>query len=364
VARALAAEGNVLFVLDASGSMAGRVEGRPKIAVAREVLAGALAELPPDVAVGLEAYGHRRGSDCGDIEVLVPAGPRRGPAIEKAMRALQPRGKTPITGALEQAAEQARRLGGPTSVVLISDGQETCGGDPCAAVAKLRDAGVAVTFHVVGFDVAAAESAQLRCIAEAGGGTYFGADSAGALSSALASVREKVVAGTAPVARSAFDRDAAGWKVVGDARLDRAVDPSLDEGAIKALDSGTGGVWYWQAPASFLGDQRRAYGRELRYRLKSTPVTKPFNAPDVMLDGPNGVLVFDTPTDPGTAWTEYRVPLAVGAGWKRRESGTPATEAELREALGELRTLLIRGEFHTGPDTGWLDDVVLGAAPE
>lgn len=349
-APAPAAENNVLFVLDASGSMGGSVEGRPKLAVAREVLAGALAGLPPDFAVGLEAYGHRRGSDCADIEVLVPAGPGRGPAIESAMRALRPRGKTPITGALERAAEQARGLGGSTSVVLISDGRETCGGDPCGMVARLRAQGVSVTFHVVGFDVAEAERAQLRCIAEAGGGAYFGADGVGALSDALAAVSAKVVEeATTGGVRSAFDRDAAGWKVVGDARLDRGVDPSLDQGAIKAVDSATGGVWYWQAPASFLGDQRKAHGRELRFRLKSTPVTQPFQAPDVLLEGPAGVLVFDTPEDPGTEWTAYRVPLAAAAGWKRRESGQPASEADLREALGDLRNLLIRGRVPDRP---------------
>jgi Ca-activated chloride channel homolog len=77
-----------------------------------------------------------------------------------------PRGKSPITRALEVASEQARGLSGPANIVLVSDGQETCGGDPCALVRRLRAQGIGITVHVVGFDVTETERGQLECIAE------------------------------------------------------------------------------------------------------------------------------------------------------------------------------------------------------
>ena len=60
---------NVLFILDASGSMWGKVEGKEKIVVAREVMANLINELPEGTQVGLEAYGHRAKGDCNDIEM-------------------------------------------------------------------------------------------------------------------------------------------------------------------------------------------------------------------------------------------------------------------------------------------------------
>jgi hypothetical protein len=127
----LAAEdGRVLIVLDGSNSMWGRVDGTEKIVVAREVLAGMLADLPPGTAVGLAAYGHRRETDCDDIEVLLPVGTHPRAALDAAIRRVQPRGMTPITAALQRVVEQLDRAAGPTHVVLVSDGKETCDGDP------------------------------------------------------------------------------------------------------------------------------------------------------------------------------------------------------------------------------------------
>jgi hypothetical protein len=362
---AAAAEEGVLFVLDASGSMAGRAQGESKIEAARRVLSGTLADLAPHAEVGVIAFGHRREADCRDVELLVPIASHAAHDLERAVQGLRPRGKTPITRALEAAADQVKGRPAPSSIVLVSDGQETCGGDPCARVGALRAQGLRVTVHVVGFDVTDAERRQLQCVAQAGGGAYFGAASAGELSAALAAVKQKVApaAASAGVVVSDFAWDAEGWKVVGDVRLDRSVDPTHEGGALRAVDHATGGVWYWQAPASFLGDQRSALGRELRFRLKSTPVAKPFDAPDVVLDGPAGALVHDTPQNPGPEWTAYRVPLTPTA-WKHRGSGKPATEKDLASTLSALKSLLIRGEFNTGTDSGWLDDVALGAPPE
>lgn len=185
--------GRVLLVLDGSNSMWGRVDGAEKIVVAREVLAGMLADLPPEVPVGLAAYGHRREKDCDDIEVLLPIGSHTRAALDAAIRRVQPRGMTPVTAALQRVVEQLDQTDGPTHVVLVSDGKETCDGDPCALVKALRARDASLFVHVVGFDLTREEAEQLACIAEAGDGLYADASTASDLTRALTAVRERVV---------------------------------------------------------------------------------------------------------------------------------------------------------------------------
>ena len=172
-------EGNMMFILDASGSMWGQVEGKAKIAIAKEVLAGLINELPDGLNVGLVAYGHRRKGDCNDVEELVPLGVLDKKRMIKKIKALSPRGKTPITLSVKKTAEKLKTLEDETTVILVSDGKETCKGDPCALVKELRESGVRFVMHVIGFDVTAEERKQLECIAGAGGGTYYAAKNAG-----------------------------------------------------------------------------------------------------------------------------------------------------------------------------------------
>ena len=100
----------------------------------------------------------------------------------------------PITKSFELAGEWLKDVEEETTVVLISDGKETCGGDPCALVKSLRQRGINVRVHVVGFDVNKEERDQLFCIADGGNGGYFGADNAGELREALTEVRREIVA--------------------------------------------------------------------------------------------------------------------------------------------------------------------------
>jgi len=192
---ALADSPKVLFVLDSSGSMNAPIEGKAKIEVARKVMGGLIKSLPADVSIGLETYGHNRKDDCNDIEVLVPIGGNRTTLIE-AVNALNPKGSTPLTGAIRLATTQLREVEGSASVVVVSDGKETCGGDPCAAVRDAISQGVKMQVHVVGFDVTPEEAEQLKCMAKAGNGKYFAAGNADELGKALAQVKEEVVTPT------------------------------------------------------------------------------------------------------------------------------------------------------------------------
>ena len=188
-----AQEGNVLFILDGSGSMWGQVEGKHKIVIAKQVMSGLIEELPDNINAGLQIYGHRRKGDCEDIELLSPIGESDKTTLISQIQAINPRGKTPISRSFEIAAERLRHYENETTVVLISDGEETCDADPCQKVRELRDSGIRVQVHVVGFDVRKNEREQLYCIAEAGGGRYFSADSSDQLQQALTEVRQEVV---------------------------------------------------------------------------------------------------------------------------------------------------------------------------
>ncbi len=188
---------SVMFVIDGSGSMWGKADGDSKIEIAKQVMSDMITKLSTDIRMGLMAYGHNRKDDCGDIEILAPVGSDRTAAVN-ALRGVIPKGKTPLADAVRLAAEQFRQQEGSASVVLVSDGKETCGGDPCAVAREATGTGVDLHIHVVGFDVTPEETEQLECIAKQGKGKYFAADNAAQLVTALAEVEKEVVAPPPP----------------------------------------------------------------------------------------------------------------------------------------------------------------------
>jgi Ca-activated chloride channel family protein len=174
-----------VIVLDGSGSMWGQIDGRTKAELAREAVATVLDGLPADRSLGLLAYGHRRKGDCGDIELVVPPAPGSADAVRASVDGMRFLGKTPLTAAVRQAAEALRSTEAPATVVLVTDGLETCDADPCALGRELEASGVAFTAHVIGFGLSRGEGAEIACLAEATGGRYLAADDGAALVEAL-----------------------------------------------------------------------------------------------------------------------------------------------------------------------------------
>ncbi|MEJ2321931.1 MAG: hypothetical protein P8Z31_06185 [Gammaproteobacteria bacterium] len=173
-------------MLDASGSMWGQVEGRPKIEIAREVVGSIIADWDESVPLGLTVYGHRRKGDCNDIESVIGVGPVDKRAFMETVNRINPRGKTPLSQAVVQAARELRYTEEKATVILVSDGKETCHMDPCAVGRELEEAGVDFTAHIIGFDVKDKFAiGQLRCLAENTGGTFTLADNAESLKEAL-----------------------------------------------------------------------------------------------------------------------------------------------------------------------------------
>ncbi|TCT41848.1 vWA domain-containing protein [Martelella mediterranea] len=183
---------DVVIVYDASGSMWGQIDGTSKIEIARDVLGDLVGKWDDGTNLGLVAYGHRRQGDCLDIETMIPPGPLDKTSFIKTVNSIKPVGKTPISASVQQAADLLSYRDNPATVVLISDGVETCNADPCALSAQLAKQGVKFTAHVVGFDLKKDENANLSCIAENTGGMFVSASNAAELNDALTQVTETI----------------------------------------------------------------------------------------------------------------------------------------------------------------------------
>ncbi len=170
-------------------------------------------------------------------------------------------------------------------------------------------------------------------------------------------------------ASSTFDANDEGWKLFGDSTTSN---PSYiaaggnPGGYIHGTDLTIGGVWYWQAPAKFLGDNSKSYGQSLSFELRMRGSGSLFTDSDVVLAGGGLTLVYDFAAVPvSAAWTHYSVDLSETAGWKVSTlSGAAATKAQIQTVLGATTALRLRGEFITGTDNGDLDNVILSAVPE
>jgi hypothetical protein len=165
--------------------MWGQIDGRPKLEIARETVAEVLGTIPANQEIGLLAYGHRERGNCADIELMVPPGPGTGAEIAGRVNEMRFQGKTPLTEAVRQAADALRSTEQAATVVLVTDGLETCDADPCALARELEQSGLAFTAHVIGFGLTEEEGAQVSCLADETGGMYLQAADASALADAL-----------------------------------------------------------------------------------------------------------------------------------------------------------------------------------
>jgi len=234
----------VLLVLDASGSMWGRVGDQTKIEIARETIRTLLKDWRPQDQLGLVAYGHRRKGDCGDIELLKPVGPVDAAALMAQVGGISPKGMTPMTAAVKMAAEQLKSNEGVTSVILVSDGVETCRADPCAVAAELKKADVRLVVHTVGFDIQDRQAVrQLECMAAATGGLALSASNAGELGKAIGQAVD-VARQNAPPAQPAPPQPKAepqpSWNLEGSARLAAGDDPLAGKDSV---------TWEFMKPA-------------------------------------------------------------------------------------------------------------------
>jgi Mg-chelatase subunit ChlD len=180
--------GNIEIILDASGSMLADIDGQQKIDVAHESLAALVDKLPETTSVALRTYGHRRTQDCNDVELVVPLGPLDRTALVNRINTIRPapNSRTPMGLSLQQVVEDMKEAQGDTLVILVSDGDETCDGDPAKVAAELHASNPRLAISVIGFNVGPENwRARLSEIAQGGGGNYFDAANATQLATAL-----------------------------------------------------------------------------------------------------------------------------------------------------------------------------------
>lgn len=180
----------IIFITDASGSMWQKVGGEFKISLAREVLGELVGDMPANQAIGLVAYGHRAKGDCEDIESLLPLTNQDKAAFTQALEGLNPLGMTPLAQSARQVIQQLADQQQSATIILLTDGMETCEGDLCEVVEAAKAAGVDFVMHIVGFDLGDADRAPLECAARAGEGLYLDASDKDQLAVALEQASE------------------------------------------------------------------------------------------------------------------------------------------------------------------------------
>ena len=183
----------ILFIYDASGSMWGQLDGKTKKEIASDVLSTTVNNLPDNQSIGLMAYGHRKKGDCDDIEFLVDLDNASKSHITNAVKEMNAIGKTPLARSASMAIKSLKDSKTKATIILITDGIESCDGDICEVVSKAKSEGIDFKIHVVGFGLKDEETKQLKCAAEAGGGNYYDAENANSLSDGLTSATNQTI---------------------------------------------------------------------------------------------------------------------------------------------------------------------------
>lgn len=179
-----------MLILDGSNSMWGQLNNVNKIITARESIRTLLESAEGNIQFGLLTYGSEgKKTGCNDFNLVVKPENYDLVKVLKEVYKLKPKGRSPIAAALKEAAQQLPAEN--AHILLVSDGIESCEGDPCATAQQLVEANPSLQIDVVGFR--AEKEAQLECIAENGRGAFVVATDTERLKTLLAGVQAKAV---------------------------------------------------------------------------------------------------------------------------------------------------------------------------
>lgn len=175
----------VVILLDASGSMAGMVDGGKKMDVAKAAVKRYASSLPQGAEVSLRVYGHKgsnqkkdKSVSCKSTEEVYPLSAYQQGKFDQSLEQFQPTGWTPIALAMNEAKKDLERHRGENTqnvMYIVSDGEETCGGDPVKVAKELNQSDIQAVVNIIGFDVNDRGQRELEAAAKAGGGEYFSA---------------------------------------------------------------------------------------------------------------------------------------------------------------------------------------------
>ena len=182
---AVACQEEAMLVFDASGSMSIARDGFPKIDIAREAAAEVLPDLTRSRATGLVTYGGEQGEGCTGVSLRFAPMADSADLIIGELTSIVPSGSTPLTEAVWLAALTLKNAGKPGTVVLVTDGRENCGYDPCAAGRHIAQTMKTIKVHVIGFYLHTIAESNVACLASTTGGTYTSVNSLDELKRAL-----------------------------------------------------------------------------------------------------------------------------------------------------------------------------------
>jgi len=179
--------GAIEIILDASGSMLQKLGTERRIDIAKKTLTKLTSStIPAGTPFAFRVFGREVDSCQTDLDI--PVGPLNPQAVAARIGALVAKNgaKTPIGASLDKAADDLKSVTGEKLIVLVTDGEETCGGDPAAAIDRLRKAGIGTRVSIVGFALDDANLATtFRRWSDAGGGAFFEAKDAAGLDKSL-----------------------------------------------------------------------------------------------------------------------------------------------------------------------------------
>ncbi|MBT2686878.1 VWA domain-containing protein [Bacillus sp. ISL-47] len=172
-----------IILLDASSSMLLQTGGQIKMDIAKDAVKSFAQTIGQSSDVSLVVYGHK-GSEadaekeisCSGVEEVYPMGQYSKKEFHEAVDSFESNGWTPLAGAIQKAAVMSSGYDGATTIYIVSDGAETCDGDPVQASKDLIQNNSSNTVNIIGFDVDGKTEDQLKAVAEAGNGEYFKAD--------------------------------------------------------------------------------------------------------------------------------------------------------------------------------------------
>ncbi|MCI1591750.1 VWA domain-containing protein [Heyndrickxia oleronia] len=173
---------NIEIILDSSGSMANTINGKTMMELAKESINNFLSSLPKEANISLRVYGHKgSGADsdkalsCSSIEQVYGFGPYKQTEFNQSLNKFKPSGWTPIAKALEESKQSLAKFDAKTNtnlIYLVSDGVETCDGDPVKVAKSFASSNVAPIINVIGFNVDSEAQKQLKQVAESANGIY------------------------------------------------------------------------------------------------------------------------------------------------------------------------------------------------
>lgn len=195
---------DAMIVFDGSGSMSFdsfNALQEPRIAEARRAMHMSIPHIAANRRLGLIIYGPGHGDGCANVDIRFGPTSDASDRILKEVDDISPAGMTALTEAVRQAAETLNFQSEPATVVLVTDGQETCGGAPCELADQMLQQAAGLTVHVIGFRLradfptfrlpgvdpthSAKRTTVAKCLAEKTGGQYLTAESVEDLSQAL-----------------------------------------------------------------------------------------------------------------------------------------------------------------------------------